>query len=32
MIDNTFARHFAEEWIGAWNSHDLSRILIVLRR
>ncbi|MFZ5863210.1 MAG: nuclear transport factor 2 family protein [Nitrospirota bacterium] len=27
MIDNTFARHFAEEWIGAWNSHDLSRIL-----
>ena len=27
MIDNTFARQFAEEWIGAWNSHDLNRIL-----
>lgn len=27
MIDNAFARHFAEEWIAAWNSHDLSRVL-----
>jgi ketosteroid isomerase-like protein len=22
-----FARHFAAEWIDAWNSHDLDRIL-----
>lgn len=27
MIDTAFARHFAEEWIAAWNSHDLNRIL-----
>ncbi|QNF33190.1 nuclear transport factor 2 family protein [Adhaeribacter swui] len=22
-----FAKHFAEEWITAWNTHDLDRIL-----
>jgi ketosteroid isomerase-like protein len=27
MIDKAFARHFAEVWIAAWNSHDLQRIL-----
>jgi hypothetical protein len=27
MIDKTFAAHFAQEWIAAWNSHDLSRVL-----
>jgi ketosteroid isomerase-like protein len=27
MLDNTFADRFAAEWIGAWNSHDLDRIL-----
>ncbi|CAD7696312.1 unnamed protein product [Ostreobium quekettii] len=27
MIDSEFARGFAEEWIEAWNSHDLDRIL-----
>jgi ketosteroid isomerase-like protein len=27
MIDKTFAEHFAHEWIAAWNSHDLQRIL-----
>lgn len=27
MIDAEFATHFAAEWIGAWNSHDLERIL-----
>lgn len=27
MIDKIFAEHFAKEWIGSWNSHDLSRIL-----
>jgi hypothetical protein len=26
-IDATAARRFAEEWIQAWNSHDLERIL-----
>ena len=26
MIDTTFARQFAEEWIAAWNAHDLARI------
>ncbi len=25
-ITPEFARHFAEEWIAAWNSHDLERI------
>ncbi|MBK7952010.1 MAG: nuclear transport factor 2 family protein [Deltaproteobacteria bacterium] len=27
MIDRDFAMHFAQEWIEAWNSHDLDRIL-----
>lgn len=27
MIDRAFARHFADEWIEAWNAHDLERIL-----
>ncbi|MBI3561592.1 MAG: nuclear transport factor 2 family protein [Gammaproteobacteria bacterium] len=27
MIDKTFAEHFAQQWIDAWNSHDLDRIL-----
>lgn len=27
MIDREFAEHFAAEWIAAWNSHDLPRIL-----
>jgi ketosteroid isomerase-like protein len=27
MITREFARQFAEEWIAAWNSHDLEKIL-----
>ena len=27
MIDKKFAEHFAREWIGSWNSHDLDRVL-----
>lgn len=27
MIDETFARSFATEWIEAWNAHDLDRVL-----
>lgn len=27
MITREHAEHFADEWIAAWNSHDLSRIL-----
>lgn len=27
MITREFADHFAQEWIDAWNSHDLERIL-----
>lgn len=27
MIDANFAQHFAEDWVAAWNSHDLDRIL-----
>jgi len=27
MITNDVARHFADDWIGAWNAHDLERIL-----
>ncbi|MFN0122894.1 MAG: nuclear transport factor 2 family protein [Blastocatellia bacterium] len=27
MIEPEFARRFAEEWIAAWNSHDLEAIL-----
>ena len=26
-MDNAFAEHFANDWIDAWNSHDLQRIL-----
>jgi aryl-phospho-beta-D-glucosidase BglC (GH1 family) len=26
-MDNTFAEHFASDWIDSWNSHDLQRIL-----
>ena len=26
-MDNTFAEHFAADWIAAWNAHDLERIL-----
>ena len=26
-MDSAFARRFAEEWIDAWNAHDLERIL-----
>jgi ketosteroid isomerase-like protein len=27
MMTAEFAAQFAEEWIAAWNSHDLDRIL-----
>jgi ketosteroid isomerase-like protein len=27
MITKEFAEHFAQDWIEAWNSHDLDRIL-----
>ena len=27
MIIREFAEHFAQEWIAAWNSHDLAKIL-----
>jgi len=27
MMDKGFAERFANEWIAAWNSHDLDRIL-----
>jgi ketosteroid isomerase-like protein len=26
-MNNSFAEHFASDWIDSWNSHDLSRIL-----
>lgn len=26
-LDQAFAEHFANEWISAWNAHDLPRIL-----
>jgi ketosteroid isomerase-like protein len=26
-LQQLFARRFAEEWVEAWNSHDLNRIL-----
>lgn len=26
-MDSSFAEHFAADWISAWNSHDLDRIL-----
>lgn len=27
MIDQSFAEHFAADWIDSWNSHNLERIL-----
>jgi ketosteroid isomerase-like protein len=27
MLDREWAERFAEEWVAAWNSHDLDRIL-----
>ena len=27
MIDEDFAQRFADEWIAAWNAHDLERVL-----
>jgi len=27
MLEREFAERFAKEWIAAWNSHDLERIL-----
>ncbi|MEK6806247.1 MAG: nuclear transport factor 2 family protein [Pseudomonadota bacterium] len=27
MLEKSFAEHFAAEWISAWNSRDLERIL-----
>ena len=27
LIDRAFAERFAHDWIAAWNSHDLGRIL-----
>lgn len=27
MISPEFAAHFAREWVDAWNSHDLERVL-----
>ena len=27
MLTRAWAEHFAEEWVAAWNSHDLERIL-----
>ncbi len=27
MIDNSFAEYFAAEWIAAWNSRNLDRVL-----
>lgn len=26
-IDKAFADHFTQEWIDAWNAHDLDRVL-----
>ena len=26
-LDETFARHFAQVWVDAWNAHDLDRVL-----
>lgn len=27
MIDTVFANHFADDWINAWNTRDLARVL-----
>ena len=26
-LQEEFARHFAQDWVNAWNSHDIDRIL-----
>jgi ketosteroid isomerase-like protein len=26
-MDKAFAEHFAADWIGSWNAHDLRRVL-----
>ncbi|HTI41213.1 MAG TPA: nuclear transport factor 2 family protein [Vicinamibacterales bacterium] len=26
-MDETFAKHFAADWIDSWNAHDLDRVL-----
>lgn len=26
-MENSFAEHFAADWIDSWNSHDLDRVL-----
>jgi hypothetical protein len=31
MMQPGFAEHFAREWVAAWNSHDLERVLSGLR-
>lgn len=28
MIDTEFAKKFANDWIAAWNNHDLERVLV----
>lgn len=27
MLTESFAREFAEEWVAAWNAHDVARVL-----
>ena len=27
MMEKGFAERFAKEWVAAWNSHDLERVL-----
>jgi len=27
VIDQEFAKHFADEWVSAWNSHDMDAIM-----
>ena len=27
MISTSFAQEFAQEWVAAWNSHDLDRVM-----
>ena len=27
MIDSSFAKRFAADWVDSWNSHDLDRVL-----
>ncbi len=26
-MENTFTKHFAQEWVNAWNTHDINKIL-----